>query len=177
MRPNSNKSHKEIIEKAEEVLEEALITVKEISNRLSPHLLINYGLTSAIQSFVNKLEETNTVKIKLESNLNRRIDAEIEVALYRAVIECVNNTMKHAKAKHISIILSDNKNQIQLRYQDDGEGFDINNKLDEKKGLGLYNLQNRIKTIGGDIMMFSKPHEGVNYNIIVPVKNPLKPKQ
>jgi PAS domain S-box-containing protein len=177
MRPNSNKSHKEIIEKAEEVLEEALITVKEISNRLSPHLLINYGLTSAIQSFVNKLEETNTVKIKLESNLNRRIDAEIEVALYRAVIECVNNTMKHAKAKHISIILSDNKNQIQLCYQDDGEGFDITNKLDEKKGLGLYNLQNRIKTIGGDIMMFSKPHEGVNYNIIVPVKNPLKPKQ
>ncbi|MFM2290581.1 MAG: hypothetical protein RIS29_394, partial [Bacteroidota bacterium] len=177
MRPNSNKSHKEIIEKAEEVLEEALITVKEISNRLSPHLLINYGLTSAIQSFVNKLEETNTVKIKLESNLNRRIFAEIEVALYRAVIECVNNTMKHAKAKHISIVLSDNKNQIQLRYQDDGEGFDITNKLDEKKGLGLYNLQNRIKTIGGDIMMFSKPHEGVNYNIIVPVKNPLKPKQ
>ena len=51
-RPNINKSREEIIGKAGEILEEALTTVKEISSKLSPHLLTNYGLSSAIKSFV-----------------------------------------------------------------------------------------------------------------------------
>jgi len=170
IRPKSNRSRKEIIFKAEEILEEALTAVKEISNKLSPHLLTNYGLTSAVQSFINKLAETNTVKIDFQSSVTRRIEIEIEVALYRATIECINNTIKYAKAKHIHIQLIDLGDMIQLQYRDDGKGFDIIKILSEKKGLGLYNLQNRIQTIGGDIKMFSNPHEGVNYHINVPVK-------
>lgn len=170
MRPKTKKSRKEIILKAEEVLEEALIAVKEISNKLSPHLLTNYGLTSAVQSFVNKLRETNTIKINFVSNVTRRVEIEIEVALYRAIIECVNNTIKYAKAGHIYITLHDADNQILLMYRDDGKGFDIVKILLEKKGLGLFNLQNRIQTIGGKIQMFSKPREGVNYQISIPLK-------
>ena len=170
IRPKSKKSHKEIILKAEDILEEALITVKEISNKLSPHLLTNYGLTSAVQSFAQKLKETNTVKIEVESNLDRRIEMEVEVALYRAIIECVNNTIKYAKARQINIKITDNGHQIQLQYRDNGKGFDIVKTMMEKKGLGLFNLQNRIKSIGGEIMMFSKPREGVNYHITVSIK-------
>ena len=170
LRPKSNRSRKEIILKAEEILEEALTAVKEVSNKLSPHLLTNYGLTSAVQSFVHKLEETNTIKIDFQSNLTRRVELEIEVALYRAIIECVNNTIKYANAKRIYITLNDVGNQIQLQYRDDGKGFDIVKILLEKKGLGLFNLQNRIQTIGGEIKMFSKPREGVNYHINIPLK-------
>lgn len=170
LRPKSNRSRKEIIMKAEEVLEEALTAVKEISNKLSPHLLTNYGLSSAVQSFVNKLEETHTIKIEFQSNLSRRIEMEIEVALYRAIIECVNNTIKYAKARHIYLKINDTGNHIQLQYRDDGKGFDIVKILLEKKGLGLFNLQNRIQTIGGEIKMFSKQREGVNYQINIPVK-------
>jgi PAS domain S-box-containing protein len=170
LRPKSNKSRNEIISKAEEILEEALTTVKEISNKLSPHLLTNYGLTSAIQNFINKLEETHTFKIDFQSNLTRRIELEIEVALYRATIECINNTIKYAKAKQIHIQVIDMGNQVHLQYMDDGKGFDIIKILSEKKGLGLYNLQNRIQTIGGEIKMFSNIHEGVNYHINVPIK-------
>jgi PAS domain S-box-containing protein len=168
-RPKTNKSRSEIIQKAEEILEEALITVKEISNKLSPHLLTNYGLTSAIQNFVHKLDETHALKVDFHSNLTRRIEMEMEVALYRAVIECVNNTIKYAKARHIRINITDSGTKIVIQYLDDGKGFDIVRTLMEKKGLGLFNLQNRIKTIGGEIMMFSKPHEGVNYHITIPI--------
>ncbi|HJV79120.1 MAG TPA: PAS domain S-box protein, partial [Paludibacter sp.] len=171
IRPKSNRSREEIILKAEEILEEALTAVKEISNKLSPHLLTNYGLTSAVQSFANKLQETNTIGIDFRSNLTRRVEMETEVALYRAIIECINNTIKHAEAKHIYIILNDAGNQLQLQYRDDGKGFDIVKILLNKKGLGLFNLQNRIQTIGGEIKLFSKPHEGVNYHINVPVKS------
>jgi len=66
--------------------------------------------------------------------------------------------------------LNDAGNQLQLQYRDDGKGFDIVKILLNKTGLGLFNLQNRIQTIGGEIKLFSKPHEGVNYHINVPVK-------
>jgi signal transduction histidine kinase len=58
-------------------------------------------------------------------------------------------------------------NQLQLRYMDDGIGFDIKETIAMKKGLGLFNLQNRIQTIGGKIKMLSKPGKGVDYRIVV----------
>jgi PAS domain S-box-containing protein len=161
------KSRKEIISKAEEILEDALIAVKEISNKLSPHLLTNYGLSSAIQSFATKLNETSAININFQSNATRRIEIEIEVALYRAVIECINNTIKYANAKNIFISLNDTGNQIRLQYKDDGIGFSIKKAFSDKTGLGLFNLQNRIQTIGGTIKMESKPKQGVDYQIIV----------
>jgi len=162
-RPNSNNSRDEIIGKAGEILEEALATVKEISNKLSPHLLINYGLNSAIKSFVEKLNATATYNIVFESNAVRRIDVEIEAALYRAIIECINNTVKYAQANNIYIKLNDSGAQIQLQYKDDGLGFDLNEALSRQKGLGLFNLQNRIHTIGGKVELFSEPGKGVYY--------------
>jgi PAS domain S-box-containing protein len=166
-RPKSASSREEIIRKAEDILEEALTAVKEISNKLSPHLLMYHGLTSAIQSFVDKLEETSEIVIDFQSNAGRRFGMEIEAALYRAIIECINNTIKHAKASKIFIKLDDNGSQLQLRYSDDGTGFNLTEALSTQTGLGLFNLQNRIQTIGGKITMLSEPGQGVDYQIIV----------
>ncbi|HAH22288.1 MAG TPA: hypothetical protein DCL77_00710 [Prolixibacteraceae bacterium] len=166
-RPKSNKSREEIIHKAEDILEEALTTVREISNKLSPHLLNYYGLTSAIQSFVDKLEETSVLRIDFESNVSRRLGNEIEAALYRAAIECINNTIKHAGASAISILLNDTENQLHLHYRDNGTGFNLEQTLSQKKGLGLYNLINRIETIGGKITLVSEPGNGTDYQIVV----------
>jgi len=169
-RPKIHKSWKEIIFKAEDLLEEALITVREISNKLSPHLLANYGLTVAVQRFIEKIQETCETKIIFESNINRRFEMEIESALYRAVIECINNTIKYAGAKTIYISMVDTGKQIQLQYLDDGIGFDFEETLTLKKGLGLFNLQNRIQNIGGKIDMSSKPGHGVEYQMYVTIK-------
>jgi PAS domain S-box-containing protein len=168
-RPNSNKSREEIIGKAGEILEEALATVKEVSNKLSPHLLINYGLNSAIKSFVEKLNATANYKIIFESNTARRIGAETEAALYRATIECINNTLKYAHANNIFIKLEDTGSQIMLNYRDDGKGFDITETIAEHKGLGLFNLQNRLHTIGGKVELHSELGKGVDYLFTVNV--------
>jgi len=162
-RPNNNKSREEIIGKAGEILEEALWTVKEISNRLSPHLLTYYGLNSAIKSYVEKLKVTESPKIVFESNAFRRIGTEKEASLYRALIECINNTLKHAHALNIFIQLEDSGTKILMHYKDDGKGYDMPAILSKQKGLGLFNLQNRLQTIGGKVELFSEPGKGVSY--------------
>ena len=169
IRLKSIKKRNEIIHKAETIVEEALATVKEISNKLSPHLLANYGLTSALQSFANKIEETSSINITVESNITRRIDMEIEAAIYRAMIECINNTIKYANANRIYILLNDIGSQIQINYRDNGIGFNLEETIAAQKGLGLFNLQNRIQTIGGEIEMHSGIGNGVNYQIIIPI--------
>jgi signal transduction histidine kinase len=166
-RAKSDESREEIMHKAEDIIEDALTAVKEISNKLSPHLLTNYGLVSAIRSFVEKLEETSAIHISFECNLARRFGSEIEAAVYRAVIECINNTIKYSGAKNITINLDDFDSELRLRYRDDGIGFKLAETLAIKKGLGLFNLQNRIQNIGGKITMYSEPGKGVDYQIVV----------
>jgi len=166
-RSKINSSREEIIHKAEDILEEALTTVKEISNKLSPHLLINYGINSAIQNFVNKLIDSSGIQIIYESNLNRRLGEEIEAAIYRAVIECINNTIKYAQASNIKIVLIDSEDHLSLIYKDDGIGFKVDETIAMKKGLGLFNLSNRIHSIGGKILLHSIPGNGVVYTITI----------
>jgi PAS domain S-box-containing protein len=166
-RQNVDELREEIIQKAESILEEALVTVTEISNKLSPHLLEDYGLTSAVQSFMKKLQINNEIIVNFQSNMERRIDVEIEAALYRAIIECVTNTIKHAQANSIDIKLKDTGSQILLNYKDDGIGYNYDKVIAEHKGLGLFNLKNRIQTIGGKLKMTSEQGKGVDYHIQV----------
>jgi signal transduction histidine kinase len=166
-RANTSQRREEIIRQTEDIIEDALATVREISNKLSPHLLTNHGLSSALQSFVVKVEQSSGLRIDFASDVQRRLGDEIEAAVYRAVIECINNTIKHAEARCISIMLNDADSQLHLHYHDDGKGFDIDEILAIKKGLGLFNLQNRVHTIGGKISMFSKPGMGVDYQITI----------
>jgi PAS domain S-box-containing protein len=170
-RPNSKKTQKEAILKAGEILEEALTTVKEISNKLSPHLLTYYGINSAIQCFIDKQLETSSLKINFQSNNRRRFDKEIEVAIYRTIIECINNTIKHARAKNITIKIIDSDKQLQIKYKDDGIGFDFAEIMSLKKGLGLYNIQTRIQSIDGKVKLQSKPGDGVKYLFVMNINN------
>jgi PAS domain S-box-containing protein len=166
-RPNTKMTHKEIIKNAEEILEEAISTVREISNKLSPNLLVRFGLNSAIKSFVDKLRITSTIDIVFESNYKIRVNDEIEATLYRAVIECLNNSIKHSGAKRITIQINETVDLLHIIYTDDGVGFDVSEKISENKGLGLFNLQNRINTVGGRLIMNSKPDSGVEYQFFI----------
>lgn len=168
-RSKSDEVRDEIIHKAEDILEEALKAVKEISNKLSPHLLTNYGLRSATQSFINKLEEASVFRIEFNCNLSRRLSEEIETVIYRAIIECINNTIKHSGAENVTISMIDTGNELQVHYTDNGIGYDLAEMRAVKKGLGLFNLQNRIQNIGGMISMSSSPGQGVNYHIAVKI--------
>jgi len=169
MRPKSEQIRNEIIQNAHDIIEESLTTVKEISNNLSPHLLTNYGLQSAIKSFIEKLNKTTELDIFLESNEYNRLPEEIEATLYRSIIECINNTMKHGNAKIIYIKMNTSKNLLFLNYVDDGVGFDVNEVLAKQTGLGLFNLQNRIQNIGGKLELTSMPGKGVNYKFYITI--------
>jgi PAS domain S-box-containing protein len=164
---SSFEKQKFIIEQVNDIVKESITTTKEISNDLSPHILTNYGLHAAIESFLQKFPNSN---IELVSNLKSvRVKSEIEFSLYRIVKELINNTMKHAKATQASIQLMQKRSLLHLIYTDDGVGFDAN-ALNDKKGMGLFNILSRLKSLNGKYK-FPQVEKGMKIEISVPFEN------
>ena len=164
---------KEIIQNTDIVITEAIKNVKEISNILSPHVLENFGLVSAMKSFLSKVNVAPGLDINFQTNMsNERFDYNTEVVLYRVLCELINNTIKHAGAKVIDVELRQSEDLLTLVYSDDGIGFDVNVVLSEQNaGMGYSNILTRIKSIKGIINIDSEKDKGTKVIIVVNVKN------
>ncbi len=158
----------QIISNANKLIDESITTLKEISNKLSPHVLKNFGLHKAVKSFINKLSITNNPHIHFNSNIeNERFSFNIEVVLYRVVCELISNTLAHANAKNIYIDLMKEDHHLALKYIDDGEGFDEAIIKQEFAGLGYSNIRSRIKSLNGSFTVFTKPGEGIEVTSLI----------
>jgi len=158
---------KEIHSKITELMDEAVKTVKEISNNLSSHILKNFGLLDALNSFAEKIEMNYPVKIIREFKKDIQPNDTIQIALYRVMVELINNTLKYAYASEIRIKLGMVKGKISINYQDNGNGFNVEREIAGGKGMGLYNIHSRIKSLGGTIAMKSKLGKGVRVEILI----------
>lgn len=151
-----------IIKVSREAVNEALVSIKEISNNLSPHILSDFGLEKAIDSFTKKLQISERINISFQAeNLNKRLNEQVEVVIYRVVTELIHNTIKHAKAENIEINLSHEKDELKLIYIDDGIGFDTRKlESDKANGMGLYNILSRVRSLNGTHKIKSNPANG-----------------
>jgi len=166
-----DEASREIVENTELVINEAIKSLKEISDNLSPHILNNFGLVRALNNFANKINITKTIRINLITELkDERFDASVEVVLYRVICELINNTIKHAHAKkiNISLTITDN-NYITIIYSDDGKGFDVNKIIEQQggSGMGFSNIYSRINSLKGEINIESENKKGTLVTIKV----------
>lgn len=152
----------EIISNADKLIDESITTLKEISNKLSPHILKNFGLHKAVKSFINKLNIAETPIIHYNANIdNVRYSFNIEMVIYRVVCELISNTLSHAQANNIYIDLLKDESYLTLKYIDDGIGFEEKKLEEELIGLGYSNIRSRIKSINGSLDIYTQPGEGI----------------
>ena len=164
----ATESNKQILLKTNFAIDEAIITIKEISNKLSPHILSNFGLERAIKSFLDTVMIKQNVAVEFDSSIaGNRYDFTIETVMYRVVCELITNTLRHSAAQHLSIHLHQVDGFLQLQYADDGVGFDLNNM--PHKGMGLSNMESRVKSINGDFSLESSPKNGMKVCIRVKI--------
>jgi signal transduction histidine kinase len=153
-----------ILNNTNHLVNEAINTIKEISNNLSPHVLTNFGLTSAISAFTKKINQTKAVEIDFKSNMEtQRLENDKEVVIYRAVCELINNSILHSGASRIEIELNKHEKFITLQYYDNGRGFDTSTlSKEDTKGMGLSNIETRVKTVEGVFILESTPGKGTS---------------
>ncbi len=171
IKKNPNSEDIKILKNTENLIDESIISIKEISNNLSPHLLESFGIVKALNSFVRKLEDNNEINIQINTNIKAlRFNSNVETVVYRILCELLNNTLKHAKANNIYIDIVLEKDTLNIKYLDDGKGFNYNSETDKLQGLGITNIISRIKSINGSAQIFSQEKEGFNANFVINLK-------
>ncbi len=172
---NSPSEQREIINNTTYVIDEAIRTLREISNNLSPHILSDFGINRAIQHFIKQSAAIHAIKVKYESNIkSRRYDSDIEVIVYRVVCELINNSLKHAKCSAINLSIRQNNKKLIVDYNDNGCGFNPSAVVD--CGMGLSNITSRINSLGGELEIVSSLGKGMNAIIRIDIGSDNKKK-
>ncbi len=158
-----------VITQLNEIVKEAITTTKEVSNDLSPHILINYGLASAIETFIQKIPLT--IKVNFQCSLpSERYSNTIENSFYRIIKELINNTVKHSEANRIDITLEEKGQNLDLSYTDNGKGFDLENyEKGKKTGMGISNIISRAKSLNGVHELYTSINSGFSFHITIPI--------
>ena len=142
-REEHDAEQREIIDNTTYVIDEAIRSLREISNNLS-----------------------HDVKIRFTTNLrSERYDTDIEVILYRVICELINNSLKHAACSEVNLSLSQNGSELTLDYTDNGRGFNPQAMMD--CGMGLSNIASRINSLGGTFDIASAKGKGMRAAIRV----------
>ena len=151
----------------EEQFQIALRELKDIIYGLTPPSLGRYGLFTALQNYVSKLNKSLTPDISLQVFGHEIKNYEFNIMVFRIVQELISNSIKHSSAKHITIHINSFDDMLNIMYEDDGIGF---SKDTFRGGLGLDNIESRIHSMNGSVKFESGNH-GVSYTIDIPLKS------
>ena len=152
----------EMVSEINNVISQTIDTTRRISHDLLPPTLEKFGLEEALKELCENYQKSESVNISLEveQNEGRLSEKLVELNLFRIIQELISNSIKHGHASLLSIKLWLDNESFQMEYQDNGEGFDII-KLEEKKGLGMQNIESRVKMFDGKIKIHSAKGEGI----------------
>jgi signal transduction histidine kinase/Flp pilus assembly protein TadD len=159
--PEAEKSS--MLKYVNDLIDEAVRDTRTIANNLMPTMIADYGLVSALQAFCEKIQRSKVLSISFNANvLQTRLDATLEITLYRVLLELINNTIRHAAAKNIDIHILETIENVEISYKDDGCGFDVQAMLHSPEaGLGLRNIMNRIASVDGRCEFRSEMGKGL----------------
>ncbi|HKL02262.1 MAG TPA: triple tyrosine motif-containing protein, partial [Cryomorphaceae bacterium] len=144
--------------------------LRNISYNLLPPSLEQFGLASAMEEEVNRLKSDPDLFVHFDSSTrDDKFPKKVETVLFRVFQEVLNNAVKHARAKEVTIQLIQHQKQLMLMIEDDGTGFNPEEALGKKDSSGLKNLYSRIDLIQGKINIDSDPNAGTSITIEIPL--------
>ena len=154
---------------AQGLLDTAVDEVRSISRNLQPGSLNDMGLVAAINDLVNRYVGGAYPDIDFQHyNIPRDLDNMFATSIYRIIQELLNNAIKYANANEIIIQLNREEDEIIISLEDDGVGF---NTKSFEKGMGIENVQSRVKYLKGDLQIDSQENIGTSYLIHVKMEN------
>lgn len=153
-------------------LESALATIRDLAFDLSPPVLYEFGLKAAVEWLAEKIEKEHRIKISLSlDDLPGHMPEEMRAFLYRAVLEFIDNVIKHAFATEIDISASCAEGDLRLVVADNGVGLKKDRNLSSghaPSSLGLFSIRERARVLGGFMCIGEVPSGGTRVILSVP---------
>lgn len=140
----------------------ALNNSRRIAHDLLPPVLEKFGLHAGIEELCFEINGSTSVIIDYKNNVVFDEKETLKhLHVFRILQELFNNSLKHGKAKNITLIFKAKNEVIECNYLDNGIGFDTNN-MDNKKGLGMKNIESRISFLNGELAINSELNKGIH---------------
>lgn len=140
--------------------------MRRVAHNMMPEALVKFGLDTALKDYCNDINQTGAIQVTYQSIglAGSSIDQTAGITVYRIVQELINNILKHAAAKAAIVQVSKTGNELSVTVEDNGKGFDPA-ILNQAKGIGWSNIQNRVEYLKGKIDILSGPGEGTSVHI------------
>ncbi len=162
----------EIRSRAEDVrrqLSQLSVEMFAISDQLHSSKLDLLGLAAAASIYCDELSAQHGVTIDVhEEAVPRHLPADVSLVLFRVVQEALQNVVKHAASRRVTVSLRAHAYAIHLEIADDGIGFDPKAVVADR-ALGLVGMRERLSLVGGESSIESRPGAGTRFRARVPL--------
>lgn len=148
--------------------------LRDVSFELSPSALYRLGLIRAVQVLANHVMGRTELQVSVrERGEELSLSQELQIALYQAVRELLNNAVQHSGAATATITVAASDGTVVVEVTDDGKGFDPSElkTLTAEGQYGLFSLQERIEHLQGRLLISSSPDSGTRVTIQIPLSN------
>jgi signal transduction histidine kinase len=159
---------KRIIANSSGYIDEVIRGLRQISHNLLPATLERKGLTEALHEFIRQLSGKQLLDIKFHTVGEINIPPSKEIHIFRIIQEITHNTLKHAKATQLQIVLAREHGYFMVLIKENGIGFDVKKARTESAGLGMKSLAIRTDILHGSLSINSAPGQGTNYFVKIP---------
>ena len=157
---------------AKSVIDGTIDQVRRIAYNLLPPALESFGLVAALHMFCEKVSADAGIRVQFDAiDEHIQFDPLTKLSVYRVLQELVNNTLKYAGATALEITIRYDDGLLAIHYLDNGQGYDPVAQL-KHGGLGLKNIELRIRQLGGKVAYQVQQEGCVAVNISIPT-NPL----
>ncbi|RME47320.1 MAG: GAF domain-containing protein [Chloroflexi bacterium] len=161
---------RERLGKAQELVNELMARVRELSLDLRPTMLDDSGLLPALLwHFGHYTAQTGVVVSFEHSGLERRFSAEVETAAYRIVQEALTNVARYAGVNEVAVRVTADEEKLYVEVEDEGVGFDPMSALGAGSTFGLVGMHERAILLGGQLTLDSAPGRGTRLKAELPV--------
>jgi PAS domain S-box-containing protein len=154
------------LDDTQKLLEETTTQVRDLMADLHPPALDDYGLFAALRNYVHELGARTAVPISVGGeDLVPRLPLAAETALFRVAQGALTNTVTHAQARRIQVLLAESPDRIALTIADDGVGFDVAHASLAHASWGLAIMRERAQAVGAELNVESTPGEGTRVRV------------
>lgn len=155
------------IQKTSTIITEASQKIRNLSHTLVSSVLLKFGLKFAIVEMAQKYSNS---QLKIEANIRgiRRYEQNFEIKMHNIIQEFVNNILKHSKATEANVNLEEKEETLYLHITDNGIGFD-KTQITEKDGLGINQIDARIRVMQGFFHIDSNADTGTSIKVELPI--------
>jgi signal transduction histidine kinase len=139
----------------------ALKNSREIAHGLLPAVLDKFGLHAGVEELCQEFNSSKSVNVSYHNQVQfDDLDKDKHLHVFRILQELMNNSLRHGKARNISIVFVEENGLKECCYTDDGCGFDSKDKKNQH-GLGMKNIESRVSFLEGTLNINAKVNKGV----------------